>query len=57
MSQCGWRTEATCCRFSGVVGLEGSFPLESVLRVMEGVAGQEGYCSEDLLLRAVGWKA
>jgi hypothetical protein len=23
---------------------------------MEGVAGQEGYCSEDLLLRVVGWK-
>jgi hypothetical protein len=36
--------------------LEGCFPLESILRLMEGVAGQEGYCTEDLLLRVVGWK-
>jgi hypothetical protein len=42
--------------FSGVAGLEGCFPLEVTLRLMEGVAGQEGYCSEDLLLRVVGWK-
>jgi hypothetical protein len=39
-----------------VVGLESHFPLESTLRLVEGVAGQEGYCSEDLLLRVVGWK-
>ena len=54
-SQYGW-TNATCYRFSAVAGLEGYFPLQSILRLMEGVAGQEGYCSEDLLLRVVGWK-
>ena len=42
--------KVTCCRFSGVAGLEGYFPLESIHRLMEGVAGQEGYCSEDLQL-------
>jgi hypothetical protein len=26
------------------------------MRLMEGVAEQEGYCSEDLLLRVMGWK-
>ena len=36
--------------------LEGCFPPESILTLMEGVAGQEGYCSEDLILRVVGWK-
>ena len=36
--------------------LEGFCPLGSILRLMEGVAGQEGYCSEDLLPRVVGWK-
>jgi hypothetical protein len=30
--------KATYYRFSGVAGLEGYFPLESILRVMEGVA-------------------
>jgi len=39
-----------------VAGLEGYFSLESILRLMEGVAGQEGYCSEDLLITVVGWK-
>jgi hypothetical protein len=29
-----------------VAGLEGYSRLESILSVMEGVAGQEGYCSE-----------
>ena len=48
--------KATCYRFSGVAGLEGYFPLESIPRLMEGVAGQEGYCSEDLLLWFVCWK-
>ena len=38
-----------------MAGLEGYFPLESILRLMEGVAGQEGYYSEDLLLRVVVW--
>ena len=52
-----WRMKATCYRFSVVTGLEGSFPLHSVLWLMEGVAGQEGYFSEDLLLRVVGWKS
>jgi hypothetical protein len=47
---------ATCYRFSGVAKSVGSSPLQSILRVIEGVAGQEGYCSEDLLLRGVGWK-
>jgi hypothetical protein len=49
-------TEATCYRFSGVAGLESYSPLESILRVTEGVAGEGGYCSEDLILRVVGWK-
>jgi len=35
-----------------VAGLEGCSPLD----LMEGVAREEGYCSEDLLLRVVGWK-
>jgi len=39
-----------------VAGLEGYFPQEATLRLMEGAAGQDGYCSEDLLLRVVGWK-
>ena len=39
-----------------MAGLEGCFSLEPILRLMEGVAGQEGYCSEDLLLMVVGWK-
>jgi len=39
-----------------VAGLEGCFPPESIWRLMEGVAGQEDYCSEDLLLSVVGWK-
>ena len=30
------------------------FPLESVLRLMEGVAGQEGYCYEDLTAEGCG---
>ena len=47
--------KATCCRFEGVAGFEGYFPLKSILRLMDGVARQEGYCSEDLL-RDVGWK-
>ena len=33
---------------------EGCFSLESIRRLMEGVAGQESYLSEDLLLRVVG---
>ena len=40
-----------------MAGLEGYSPLETILRLMEGVAGQEGYCYEDLELRVVGWKA
>ena len=36
--------------------LEGCSPLELILRLMEGVAREEGYCSEDLLLSVVGWK-
>ena len=56
MSQYGLRTEATCCRFTGVAGHEGYSSQELILRVMEGVAGQEGYCSQDLFLRVVGWK-
>jgi len=48
--------KATCYRFSGVAGLEGYLLLEATLRLMERVAGQEGYCSEDLLLKVVGWK-
>jgi len=47
--------KGTCYRFSEMAGLEGYFPLESILRLMEGVAGQEGYYSEDLLLRVVVW--
>ena len=39
-----------------MAGLEGCFPLELILRFMEGVARQEGYHSEDLLLRIVVWK-
>jgi hypothetical protein len=39
-----------------VAGLVSYSPLESVLRVMEGVTKYEGYCSEDLLLRVVVWK-
>jgi hypothetical protein len=39
-----------------VAGLEGCSPLKLILRLMEGVARQEVYCSEDLLLRIVGWK-
>jgi len=52
----GWRTVATCYRFSAVAGSEGCSPLEPILREMEGVAGQEVYCSEDLILRVVGQK-
>jgi hypothetical protein len=33
-----WRKAATCYKFSGVGGLVGYFPLESILRIMEGVA-------------------
>ena len=51
-----WRTVATCYRFSGVVRSEGCSPLEPIMREMEGVAGQEVYCSEDLILRVVGRK-
>jgi len=51
-----WRTVATCYKFSGVAGSEGCSPLASILRVMEGVAGQECYCFEDLILRVEGWK-
>ena len=43
-------------RSSRVAGLEGCSPLELILRLMEGVAREEGYRSEDLLLRIVGWK-
>jgi len=39
-----------------VAGLGGCTPLELILSLMEGVARQEGYRSEDLLLRIVGWK-
>jgi len=46
VSEYGWRTEATSYRFSEVAGLEGCSPLESILSVMEGVTGQEGYYSE-----------
>jgi len=57
VSQYGLRTtEATCCTFSGVASLEGCSPQKSILRVVKGVAGQEGYCSQDLFLRVVGWK-
>jgi hypothetical protein len=38
VSQYKWRKEATCYRFSGVAGLEGYFPLESILRVMKTTA-------------------
>ena len=38
------------------VGRGGCSNQELILRVMEGVAGQEGYCSQDLFLRIVGWK-
>jgi hypothetical protein len=55
-SQYRWRMKATCYGFSGVARLESYFPLESILRLMEGMAGQEGYCSEDLLLWFVVWK-
>jgi len=48
--------KATCYRFLGVAGLEGYFPLESIPRLMEGMAGQEGYSFEDLLMWFVGWK-
>jgi len=34
----------------------GFSPQELILRVMDGVAGQECYCSDDFLLRVVGWK-
>jgi hypothetical protein len=30
--------EGKCLKFSGVAGLEGYFPLDSFLKVMEGVA-------------------
>jgi len=50
-------SHCTCsARFSKVAGLEGCSPLKLILRLMEGVARQEGYRSEDLLLRIVGWK-
>ena len=39
-----------------MTGHEGCSPLELILRLMEGVAREEVYCSEDLLLRVVGWK-
>ena len=39
-----------------MAGHEGCSPLELILRLMEGVAREEGYCSEDLLLRVVGRK-
>ena len=39
-----------------MAGIEGYFPLKSFRRLMEGVAGQEGYCTEDLLLRVLCWK-
>jgi hypothetical protein len=39
-----------------VAGLEGCSPLELILMLMEGVAKEEGYCFEDLLLTVVGWK-
>jgi len=39
-----------------VAGLEGYSPLESILSVIEGVAGQEGYCSEGCGLERVGNK-
>jgi hypothetical protein len=51
----GWGQE-TCYRFSGVAGHECYSPQELILRVMEGVAGQEGDCSEDWLLSVVGRK-
>jgi len=50
-------SRCTCsARFSRVAGLEGCSPLQLILRLTEGVARQEGYPSEDLLLRIVGWK-
>jgi hypothetical protein len=49
-----WRTVATCCRFSGVAESEGCSPLGSVLRELEGVTGQEGYCFEDLTSEGCG---
>jgi hypothetical protein len=49
-------SRCTCsARFPRVAGLEGCSPLELILRLMEGVARKEGYRSEDLLLRIVGW--
>jgi len=39
-----------------VAGHEVCSPLELILRLMEGVAREEGHCSEDLLLRVVVWK-
>ena len=48
MSQYWLRTEASCYRFSVVAGNKGYSPRGLFVRVIEGVAGQEGYCSEDL---------
>ena len=56
MSPCRLMTEATGYRFSGVAGRANSSTQGLILRVMEVVAIEEGYCSEDLLLRVVGWK-
>ena len=53
MSVYGLMREATCCRFSGVVGREDCSPQELILRVMEGVARKEGYWVE----KPVGWNS
>ena len=39
-----------------MAGLGGCSPLQLILRLMEGVAREDGHCFEDLLLRVVGWK-
>jgi hypothetical protein len=51
VSQYRLMTEGTCYRFSGVAGREGFSPQQLILRVMEGVARQEGYWVE----KTVGW--
>ena len=39
-----------------MAGFEGCSPLELIMSLMEGVAREEGYYFEDLLMRVVGWK-
>ena len=38
------------------IGSLGWQDLKVIFCCSQGVAGQEGYCSEDLQLRVVGWK-